>query len=299
MHYRQVIPRRTWFISLLGCLSLCLLPACQPVPAKPILAFTETPTLLVSPATQTVAPATSVPSLEPEETICHEDEGLVRREMLETDILPGQLFYSIYLPPCYTDEKEYPSIYLLHGLSFKDDQWIRLGITRVADELIRASKIPPIVIVMPYNPNPNRSPESNFGMALTDALIPYVDAHYSTCIETECRSIGGLSRGGGWAFDIFLNHPELFSAVGGHSPALFQRSMERFMDKLTNVWSGQRVWLDVGEMDQEKNYLVGIDSALTAAGIPHIFILGSGEHDEIYWKAHVEEYLLWYAGDSE
>jgi enterochelin esterase-like enzyme len=219
--------------------------------------------------------------------------------MIETALLPGQLYYSIYLPPCYSTEEEYPSLYLLHGLSYSDNQWIRLGVTDLADQLIGDGTISPLIIVMPYNPNPNRSPDSNFGKALSEALIPYIDANYSTCIETECRSIGGLSRGGGWAFDIFLNHPELFSAVGGHSPALFQRTMERFMDKMTNVWSGQRIWMDVGEMDQEKKYLIGIDSALTSEGIPHIFILESGEHDEDYWKMHLKEYLLWYADGAK
>jgi enterochelin esterase-like enzyme len=215
--------------------------------------------------------------------------------MLETPILPGQLYYTIYLPPCYSDEREYPVLYLFHGLSYSDDQWVRLGMTDAADRLIGTGEVAPLVIVLPYNPKADRPPHSNFGSAFTGALIPYIDTHYSTQIDAEGRWIGGLSRGGGWVFDIFSKNPELFGMVGGHSPALFQRVPERFLESMEKAWSGQRIWLDVGEQDKELNYLTRVDADLTTANIPHVFVVESGEHDEIYWRAHVEEYLRWYA----
>ncbi len=186
-------------------------------------------------------------------------------------------------------------MYLFHGLSYSDDQWVRLGITDAADRLIITGEIDPLIIVLPYNPNYVRPDESNFGSALAEALIPHIDTHYSTMLDKGGRGIGGLSRGGGWAFDIFLKYPDIFSSVGGHSPALFQHIPERFLELMRKAWTDQRIWLDVGEQDDELHYLIRVDEDLKAADIPHVFIIDPGEHDEIYWKAHVDEYLKWYA----
>ncbi len=295
MGNRQVIPTFALLLFGLGWMG-AVLTACQsPQPTTPIPAVaTATAPVILTP---TLTPRVTIPTQVDTSSVplCIEAKGVVRREMLETPILPGQLYYTIYLPPCYSDEQEYPVLYLFHGLSFSDDQWVRLGMTDAADRLIGAGEITPLVIVMPYNPKADRPPHSNFGSAFTGALIPYIDTHYSTQIDADGRWIGGLSRGGGWAFDIFTKNPELFSVVGGHSPALFQRVPERFLESMEQAWSGQRVWLDVGEQDKELNYLTRVDADLTAENIPHVLIVEEGEHDEIYWQAHVEEYLRWYA----
>jgi hypothetical protein len=31
-------------------------------------------------------------------------------------------------------------------------------------------------------------------------------------------------------------------------------------------------------------------------GLPHEWHLNEGRHDEDYWKAHIAEYIQWYAG---
>ncbi len=293
---RQDIPPLVLLLIIGGWIGIAI-SACQTTPAvipTSTLSATSIPATTKPTPIRTLSP---VPTVVPSASdLCSTTEGEIRREMLETPILPGQFFYTIYLPPCYTDRKEYPVLYLLHGLTYSDDQWVRLGITDTADRLITSGEIDPLIIVLPYNPNFARPAESNFGSALSEALIPHIDTHYSTVIGKEGRGIGGLSRGGGWAFDIFLKYPTLFNAVGGHSPALFQRVPERFLASMKIAWSGQRIWLDVGEQDDELHYLIRVDKDLTTAEIPHVFVIDPGEHDEIYWKTHAEEYLRWYAG---
>ena len=49
-------------------------------------------------------------------------------------------------------------------------------------------------------------------------LVPYVDTHYNTCAERDCRAIGGLSRGAQWALRIGLAEWQTFGAIGGSNP---------------------------------------------------------------------------------
>ena len=53
--------------------------------------------------------------------------------MLVTELidpaLPRSLPFRIYLPPCYgqPEIRDYPVLYLLHGQTYRDDQWVNLG----------------------------------------------------------------------------------------------------------------------------------------------------------------------------
>jgi enterochelin esterase-like enzyme len=230
------------------------------------------------------------------EPTCAETQGKVSTERIHSDVLPGEMRFSLYLPPCYSDQVEYPVLYMLHGLTFTDDQWIRLGLTSAADRMIANGEIKPLIMVFPYNPQAKVPPDANFGDALVNSLVPWVDSNYSTCLEEECRWIGGLSRGGGWAFYIFTHYPGVFGAVGGHSPALFTHDSEKMITSIQTVWNDQRIWMDVGDKDVEKNYLALISSQLIEQNIPNAFSINEGVHDEVYWGKHVDEYLRWYAG---
>ncbi len=51
--------------------------------------------------------------------------------------------FSLYLPPCYEQKSStrYPVLYLLHGQTYDNHQWIHLGLPEVADTLINDHKI--------------------------------------------------------------------------------------------------------------------------------------------------------------
>ena len=40
-------------------------------------------------------------------------------------------------------------LYLLHGQTFEDDQWVNLGAATVADNLIHRGDAPPFIMVFP------------------------------------------------------------------------------------------------------------------------------------------------------
>ena len=157
-----------------------------------------------------------------------------------TVLLPDPLVYRIYLPPCYDDEsgRAYPVLYLVHGQSYNDSQWDRLGVPETADRLIREGETAPFIVVMPRDRVWLEPVRDNFGLAVEQSLVPWIDEHYRTIQERNSRAVGGLSRGGAWAVHIGLSHPELFGAVGVHSGFVFHSDVQELHQWLDNFPRG-------------------------------------------------------------
>jgi enterochelin esterase-like enzyme len=190
----------------------------------------------------------------------------------------------------------YPVLYLLHGQTYTDDQWVRMGAAADADLLIHSGQAAPFIMVFPDDRYWNLPPGPGFGDRLINLLVPYVDAHYRTLATAPQRALGGLSRGGGWAIHMALTQYRTFGIVGLHSPVIFEDD-SAFLDKLmaavpSDAWP--RFWLDGGDRDGELGNIRRFESELTAFEVPHEWHLYAGDHTENYWGAHIREYLLWY-----
>ena len=70
---------------------------------------------------------------------------------LPSEILKMERKYGIYLPPDYeSSQRDYPVLYLLHGMSDNQTGWIQFGeVLRITDAAIRAGTATPMIIVMP------------------------------------------------------------------------------------------------------------------------------------------------------
>lgn len=233
---------------------------------------------------------------------CLDAGGQVEYHEEPSAFLDYGLRFRVYMPPCYDQSAErYPVLYLVHGQTYNDDQWDRLGADETASALIAAGEVAPFIIVMPYDRSSNQPSQDPFRQAVIEELLPWVDEHYRTLTGREDRAVGGLSRGASWAIHFAFNYPELFSAVGGHSPPVFQEDapqMRSWLDE-TPAELMPRVWLDIGERDQRAilNSAIWFEELLTQRNIPHEWYLFSGDHSEAYWSSHVERYLRWYAQD--
>jgi enterochelin esterase-like enzyme len=211
---------------------------------------------------------------------------------------PAQLFL-IYLPPCYdqkTDER-YPVLYLLHGQTYIDDQWVRIGAATAADNLILSGRSMPFLIVFPDDRYWNLPPGPRFGDRLIHDLIPYIDKNYRTLADRDHRALGGLSRGGGWAVHLMLTHYELFGMVGLHSPVIFEDDaaiIQRLVKAVPSA-SWPRLWIDAGDRDADLGKIRALENLLTDYEVAHEWHMYAGDHTETYWHAHVVEYLQWYA----
>jgi enterochelin esterase-like enzyme len=201
----------------------------------------------------------------------------------------------LYLPPCYdTSGQPYPVLYLIHGLGYTEDQWERLGAARVADRLIAAGEIAPLMIVMPRDrKDPRLDP------AFVTDLVPYLDASYRTRPQAEFRAIGGLSRGGGWAAHLGLRYPTVFGRVGLHSPAVFygdENNLLEYTRLIHRQGPVPALYVDVGEGDAQRNSAHWLDQVFTWFDFGHTYLVQPGGHTERYWSAHLDDYLRFYAG---
>jgi enterochelin esterase-like enzyme len=279
------------FLSLLSGLW-----SCQPAHDG---ASSNGPTLTATaiPSSSTPAPtATSSPVPTATPLACLSHPGRVDSGVVETTNPPQE--FLIYLPPCYDQEidENYPVLYLLHGQTYTDDQWVRLGAANAADTLILSGVAEPFIIVFPDDRYWNLQAGSSFGDRLIDALIPYIDKHYRTLAERDHRALGGLSRGGGWTVKLGLTHYDLFGALGLNSPAIFAEDtpyIEKWIRAIPSD-SWPRVWIDAGDQDRELGSVKLFENLLSTYEIPHEWRMYTGDHSEIYWRAHVAEYLQWY-----
>ena len=87
--------------------------------------------------------------------------------------------------------------------------------------------------------------------------------------------------------------------IGLHSLAVLQKDSSKILGWLSDIprSSQPRVFMDVGDNDQELMMAQLVENQFNRFGLPHEWHLYSGAHTEEYWKAHVEEYIRWYAED--
>jgi enterochelin esterase-like enzyme len=218
---------------------------------------------------------------------------------MNSGIYHAPVKYSIYLPPCFDEKatRKYPVLYLLHGQTYNNQQWIRLGLADVADDLIVDQRIVPMIIVLPNDPDWRQPDESPFGRMLVDELIPFIDQTYPTLSERQYRAIGGLSRGASWALHLGLTEWQLFSRIGAHSLPVFAMdnpSIPKWLDEIPSG-SAPRLYIDMGNQDPEINTARNVEKLLSDRHLPHEWHMFIGTHEEAYWKRHLQKYLLWYA----
>ena len=281
-------------IFMVGCIS----PAAEPTITVLAPAITPQATRLTSTISTGAPTQARLP-----DTQCTES-GHVERYQIDSVLLNGELYFSVYFPPCYSEVKSggYSVLYALHGQNFDDKMWTDLGAAENADTLILNGAAEPFLIVMPYEEFFFREAEGNgFPRALTEEIIPWVDGNLNVCIEKTCRAIGGLSRGASWAIRIGLAEWDFFGLIGAHSLPTFKGDIGSLPEWLGEIPNGEepRIYLDTGRFDQEVKNAYRFENVLNEKGIPHEWHLNEGRHNEVYWEEQMETYIRWYAAGWE
>lgn len=181
----------------------------------------------------------------------------------------NQSAYIVYTPPGYDPKRTpgYPVLYLLHGWSDIETAWIATGrADLIMDSLIATRQAVPMIVVMPLgygdlgykdggmrtaiDPTAAQTNLTLFSSILLNEILPVVDRTYNTAPGAKNRAIIGLSMGGAESLSIGLNHPTLFSYIGGMSAAIQQ---ERFDDFFPNLDANQArlslLWVACGKED--------------------------------------------------
>ncbi|KPK93452.1 MAG: hypothetical protein AMJ88_07890 [Anaerolineae bacterium SM23_ 63] len=290
----------TSFVLKLSLLTLLLSTACSQTPT-PHLPSMETISIPITPqlsqTPNTIPPpipietqATVTPG---EQRWCNDQTGTVHSEVINVSISNQPLSFHIYLPPCYAEniDQDYPTLYMLHGIQADDSQWVDLGISNLADNLITSGRVEAFIIIMPW-----QRTGLDIEVALVEELVPYIDETYRSRPQPFWRGIGGLSRGGGSALRIGLKHPDVFGVIGLHSPATFYDTVYvSFWIREISKEDMPRIWIDIGGEDSLRDATLDLIALLDELEVPYTSLLPEGDHSPAYWSAHLEEYLLWYA----
>ena len=220
-----------------------------PTQAPPV--STNTPQQTADPTPTPVATETPdpIPNLWPAEW-SDDYTTPTRYNRQETDIEYGEMkeitYHSettgtdrkanVLLPAGYDESKQYPVIYLLHGVGGDHNEW-GTNPKRVIGNLIASGEVKDIIAVMPNvrawekgkDPGPgfkdflslkNFQAFDNFINDLRDDLMPYMKANYSIAEGRENTAIAGLSMGGRESLYIGLSMPETFGYIGCFEPAI-------------------------------------------------------------------------------
>lgn len=145
--------------------------------------------------------------------------GRVVREVYFSGVMQAWERRLVYLPPCYGEGGEYPVLYLQHGYSENENEWVYTGkAPYILDNLIAEGKAVPFVIVMHNGMEraPGEGPweQAGFERMLTEECIPAVEKTYRVRRDKAGRGIAGLSMGSMQACIVGFRHPELFDWIG-------------------------------------------------------------------------------------
>jgi len=181
-------------------------------------------------------------------TFSFAQSGQVQESLkMNSKILGRDVKYTLYLPPDYaTSQRRYPVLYLLHGYTGGDTDWVQFGEAHhTADKAIAAGEIPPMIIVMPDGRNDwyanDYQGKNRYEDMFIQELIPFIDATYRTRPKKEFRAIAGLSMGGYGALHLAAKNTEMFAAVAALSAAVL--TDQEIMDSPKDRYDQMFAWI--------------------------------------------------------
>lgn len=147
--------------------------------------------------------------------------GGVRREVLTSGNVPGEVPVSIYQPSGATAQP-LPLMLFLHGGNGSDQDLLRF--IPAIDRAIGEGRLPPLVVAMP---SARRSLYMDFKdgserwetFILSD-LLPFLRRRLPVSMDRGGTFVGGISMGGLGSLRLAFKHPETFAAVAALEPAI-------------------------------------------------------------------------------
>ncbi len=264
-----------------------------------LLAWTVAPSIFLT-AAATPNPPEALPTPPPGFDLPREGIATGRLEWVEYDSTtvgvkrPAQ----VYTPPGYSSGRQYPVLYLLHGIGGTEWEWAGPGAAKtILDNLHADGKVAPMIVVLPNgraardvkpnDPIPRQSPAfAAFEQDLLVDLIPFIEARYSVDPRREARALAGLSMGGGQSLNFGLAHLDRFAWVGGFSSAPNTRkAAELLPDPAVAAEQLKLLWLSCGDRDSLFAVSRDFHDALEAKAVPHVWhVHEGGGHDFAVWK---------------
>ena len=237
-----------------------------------------------------------------------------------SEAVNGTLHYAVALPPGYdSSRKRYPVVYFLHGLPANDQAYKSIG--GYADSLAASGRSAIVVGAQGARAGDTDpewhdwGPGRNWETATESELVSQIDSRYRTLPVRSARAIVGVSAGGYGATLIAIHHPETYQVIEAWSGYFVLTTPEGKPQDLGTPEANAHAsaHASVPQLEQKfspypKTYFgfytgsedpypgfvednEQLSRELTAAGIPHIFKLYEGAHNQAFWSEHQDEWL--------
>lgn len=225
----------------------------------------------------------------------------------------------VVTPDNYSNAKNYPVVYLLHGYSGTYAGWAK------AKAVLESADTYDQIIVCAdggygswYWDSPV-DPSFKYETYISHELVAWVDKKYSTIQGPKGRAIAGLSMGGHGALYLAIKHPDVFGATGSMSGGVDIRPFPNNWDiaKLLgkyaehpDSWEKNTV-INMLHLIQPKSLSIIIDCGtedfffkvnealhqqMLYRNIQHDYIVRPGGHTWPYWENAVAYQLLFFHG---
>ena len=230
---------------------------------------------------------------------------------------------TVYTPAGYeASGKEYPVLYLLHGIGGDENAWSELGrATQILDNLIAQGKAEPMIVVM-TNGNISqeacpgetsegfkvptmmlpKTMEGSFENAFPD-VVKFIEKTYRVKKDKAHRAIAGLSMGGFHSLYISINNPDLFDYIGLFSAAVDQQQNgngeghpEIYANrnaKINQLFSKnpKLFWIGIGKTDFLYKNNSNLRAYLDSKKYKYTYLETKGGHIWRNWRIYLTEFV--------
>ena len=212
----------------------------------------------------------------------------------------------------------FPVVYLLHGASGNQNDWITKvpAIKEYADQYHLMIVCPDGGFTSWYFDSPV-DPTMKYETYVSKELIAAIDAKYNTIADSKGRAISGLSMGGHGAFYLAFRHQDVWGAAGSMSGGLDIRPFPGSWDiskRLGSYIENKEIWenntdinlvylldgkslkliFDCGTSDFFYDCNKRMHNLLLERNIPHDYIERPGRHDWQFWSNSIKYHLLFF-----
>lgn len=182
-----------------------------------------------------------------------------------SELMNNTLQYSIYLPKSYytNADRSYPVVYLLHGINSTGKSFVDVDrIEGKMDSWIDSGKVVETIVIMPNSGKNSfytdtELPQNGVGSDtagpwathITSEIRGKIEENYRTLNSPAFRALTGISMGGGGAFKLGGENPDLYTSVASHMGAVNSSTIELLKTLTDEQLAVYDFYLDCGNQD--------------------------------------------------
>lgn len=216
-----------------------------------------------------------------------------------SEVLGREVKYSVLLPKSYDGTKEFPVLYILHGATGSNNDWlVQGGIANhtgsVETEMIIVSPQATFDGFDSFYVNNYQSKGMNYETFFVTEFMPSIETMYKSNGQ---RGISGLSMGGFGSLYYGLKYPDKFSGIYACSPALYMEGAGSTFDMVWTPGAPPFV-VEIGTEDFLYESATWFNGTMQNSPLlpNYTYIERPGAHDWPFWCACAPKIIKFFDG---